>query len=62
MKESLALMVLLHAKHIGPRTGRILIAHYQTAEAVWAGLKAQLCTHPLQDRVCGAFGTIGTSL
>ena len=35
MKESLALMALLHAKHIGPRTARILLAHYQTAERVF---------------------------
>ncbi|MGD1998557.1 MAG: hypothetical protein PVJ97_03000 [Flavobacteriaceae bacterium] len=35
MKESLPLMALLHAKHIGPRTARILLAHYQTAERVF---------------------------
>jgi DNA processing protein len=35
MQESLALMALLHAKHIGPRTARVLLAHYQTAEAIF---------------------------
>lgn len=28
-------MALLHAKHIGPRIARILLAHYQTAEEVF---------------------------
>lgn len=35
MHESLALMALLHAKHIGPRTARVLLSHYQSAEEVF---------------------------
>jgi hypothetical protein len=35
MNEPLALMALLNAKHIGPRTARILLAHYQTAAEVF---------------------------